>query len=70
MSIDIASLPPLLKPAQAAALLSVEVATLSTWRCRDPNRVPFVKVGGRAVRYRLSDILRIIEGANSPTTRA
>ncbi len=60
MTLDPSTLPALLKPAEAAQLLRVEVATLSTWRCRDPLRVPFIRVGGRAVRYRLSDLLRII----------
>ncbi|MEO5798359.1 MAG: helix-turn-helix domain-containing protein [Gemmatimonadales bacterium] len=65
MSFDPSNAPALLKPAEAAALLRVEVATLSTWRCRSPERIPFVRVGGRAIRYRLSDLLRIIGSADA-----
>lgn len=46
---------PLLKPAQAAAMLAVEVGTLEVWRSTKRYPIPYVKVG-RSVRYRLSAI--------------
>lgn len=45
----------LLKPVDAARLLRVRVDALAKWRHQ--KRGPaYVKVGGRAVRYRPSDI--------------
>ncbi len=45
----------LLKEAEAAEVLGIQPQTLSAWRCRGVNSLPFVKVG-RAVRYRRSDL--------------
>ena len=53
-----ASLPPLLTPKEAAAVLRLEPHTLAVWRCRRPDKLPFVKVGG-AVRYRLGDVAQL-----------
>lgn len=61
-SLDPKNLPPLLKPAEAARLLNVKVGTLATWRSRDEERVPFVRVGPRAVRYQLDVIIAMMGG--------
>jgi len=45
----------LMTPAQAAAYLGVEVATLAVWRCTGRYALPYLKVG-RLVRYRQSDL--------------
>ena len=45
----------LMTPAQAAAYLGVEVATLAVWRCTGRYALPYLKVG-RLVRYRHSDL--------------
>ncbi|EQD69664.1 phage transcriptional regulator, AlpA, partial [mine drainage metagenome] len=51
---------PLLDEREVAAHLKVSVSTLRNWRVarRGP---PFVKVGARAVRYRLLDVQIFIE---------
>ena len=56
----------LIRPRQTAEMLGVSVQTLAVWRYRG-NRgnlapdLPYVKFGRRAIRYRLSDVLRFIE---------
>ena len=47
---------PLLTPAQAADFLGLKVQTLATWRCRDPQRLPWIQVSDRAVRYSTDDL--------------
>lgn len=51
---------PLLTTKQAAEILGVSVAFLERDRWAGA-RVPFIKIGSRAVRYRLSDLLAYIE---------
>ena len=51
---------PLLTTKQAAQILGVSTAFLER-DCWAGARVPFVKVGSRAVRYRHSDLLAYIE---------
>lgn len=49
---------------EAAAMLGVKPATLYQWAYQ--RRVPKVKVLGRALRFRLSDIERIIRDGHCP----
>jgi len=50
----------LLKPSDVADLLGVKESTLEAWRSRGTGpALPFVKVG-HAVRYRDTDIERVI----------
>lgn len=51
---------PLLTTKQAATILGVSVAFLERDRWAGA-RVPFIKVGSRAVRYRYSDLLAYID---------
>ena len=52
----------LLHERDAAAMLAVSPTTLATWRSRRRYNLRWVRVGGgRAVRYRLSDVLAFIE---------
>lgn len=51
---------PLMSAAQAAAYLSVEVATLSVWRCTARYGLPYLKIG-RLVRYRKADLDAFLE---------
>ena len=51
---------PLLTTKQAAQILGVSIAFLERDRWAGA-RVPFVKIGSRAVRYRYSDLLAYIE---------
>lgn len=46
----------LLTPRETAELIGVEVGTLGNWRSRGAHDLPFVKSGGRLVRYRLADV--------------
>ncbi len=58
----------LLTCADASALLGVSEATIRTWTCR--GRIPFVKLNGRrTVRYRLSELERIIKAGEHPANR-
>ncbi|MHB1282565.1 MAG: helix-turn-helix transcriptional regulator [Metallibacterium scheffleri] len=59
----------LLDERELAARLHVSVSTLRNWRVarRGP---PFVKLGLRAVRYRLADVERFIEAGVCEQGRA
>lgn len=51
---------------QAAAMLSIGVSTL--WRDVKTGKLPApIKIGG-ATRWRVSDLQRVLEPANDPTT--
>lgn len=51
----------LLTPTEAAEILSVTRSTLDTWRSREPERLPFVRLSARCVRYRMQDVENYIE---------
>lgn len=51
----------LLRANEAAEMLGVAPQTLADWRCTDRVSLPFVKIGAKAVRYRLSDLVAFIE---------
>jgi excisionase family DNA binding protein len=51
----------LLTTQQAAELLNVSPAFLERNRCQGAD-IPFIKVGSRAVRYRLSDLEAYLDG--------
>jgi excisionase family DNA binding protein len=61
-----ASMTQLLTPRQASEYLQVPVSTLAVWRCTDRVHLPFVKVGGRHVRYRREDLEAFLA---SPSTQ-
>lgn len=55
--------------AKAAVMLGIQPQTLAAWRWRkskglDAPDLPWVKVGSRAIRYRLSDVKRYIAANN------
>ncbi|SFF15004.1 AlpA family transcriptional regulator [Nitrosomonas sp. Nm166] len=58
---------PLLTTKQAAQILGVSIAFLERDRWAGA-RVPFVKIGSRAVRYRYSDLLAYIESCTYHST--
>ncbi len=58
---------PLLSTKQAAQILGVSIAFLERDRWAGA-RVPFVKMGSRAVRYRHSDLLAYIESRTHYST--
>jgi len=58
---------PLLTTKQAAQILGVSTAFLERDRWAGA-RVPFVKIGSRAVRYRHSDLLAYIESCTYYST--
>lgn len=58
---------PLLTTKQAAQILGVSIAFLERDRWAGA-RVPFVKIGSRAVRYRNSDLLAYIESCLCQST--
>lgn len=55
----------LLTPQETAELLGISKGTLNLWRCKKRYPLPYVKVG-RAVRYRLEDVLKFIESRRQP----
>ncbi len=68
MNIQQPSAPRLLKEAEAAAILNIEVATLRRWRwAGKPPR--FLKIGG-AVRYDQGDLAAFIEAGRRTSTSA
>ncbi len=52
--------PKLLRQEEAAAMLNVAPRTLEAWRFRGEGP-PWVRISGRCVRYRKSDLLAFIE---------
>jgi len=57
---------PLLPEKKAAQILGLQPHTLAVWRLRASKGLPapdlpYVRVGRRAIRYRLSDVQRFIE---------
>jgi len=58
---------PLLTTKQAAQILGISIAFLERDRWAGA-RVPFVKIGSRAVRYRYSDLLAYIESCTYHST--
>ncbi|MFJ5446997.1 helix-turn-helix transcriptional regulator [Methylobacillus methanolivorans] len=57
----------LLTTKQAAPILGVSIAFLERDRWAGA-RVPFIKIGSRAVRYRLSDLMQYIESCKRQST--
>lgn len=52
----------LLTEKEAAALLGLQPSTLRRWRSvGQPGQPEFVRVAGRAIRYRMSDLLAYVE---------
>ena len=51
----------LLQPEEAAKILGVSAGTLGVWRCTKRYPLPYVKLGSRAIRYRLADVMNFIE---------
>lgn len=51
---------PLLSEEEAAKLLGMKKQTLANWRTNGVGP-KFVKVGGRSIRYKLSELLAFIE---------
>jgi predicted DNA-binding transcriptional regulator AlpA len=53
----------LVNTAQAAARIGVAEITLRRWRwLQNPNQPPFIRVGPRGVKYRVSDLDRWLDG--------
>ena len=49
-------------PPAVAAHTGITVATLATWRCIDPKRIPFHKIG-RKVIYDLNEVDAVLAGS-------
>ena len=54
--------PELMTAKEVAEALRVTPTTLSIWRRTAPNDLKFVRLGGRAIRYRRIDVEAFIEG--------
>ncbi len=55
------SIEPLMDEEQVAKTLSVSPETLAAWRHTGRVQLPWVRIGGRLVRYKKSDVLAFIE---------
>jgi excisionase family DNA binding protein len=53
---------------EAAAMLSVKPGTLYAWAYQ--RRIPVVKLLGKALRFRLSDIQRLIAAGDRPALQS
>lgn len=42
---------------EAARILDLKPSTLTNWRCTKRVNIPYVKIGGRHVRYRMGDLM-------------
>ena len=58
---------PLVKPIAAAQHFAVSPKTLEEWRLRGDGP-PFYKIGGRLVRYRLSEVNAWLQGRKRAST--
>ena len=58
--VDVAKPTPLITESEAAAYMGVKPQTLATWRCTKRYPLPFIRVGRRAIRYRLTDIEKFL----------
>jgi excisionase family DNA binding protein len=47
----------LLTPEEAAEFLQVSINTLSMWRSNQRYKLPYYKIGGSLVRYKLEDLI-------------
>ena len=64
MSTQPQALERLVTAAEAAAILGVSTVTLAAWRWRpriDVPPPPYLRIGGRAIRYKQSDLMAWIE---------
>lgn len=52
-----------LTPKETAELLKVSVATLAMWRCNKRYALPYYKIGGSIIRYKLADLTLFINGS-------
>lgn len=52
---------PLLTSAQVAEALGVHENTIHNWRFLGRHPLPYVKIGGRLIRYRASDVKAFID---------
>ncbi|MEZ5544240.1 MAG: helix-turn-helix domain-containing protein [Lysobacteraceae bacterium] len=50
----------LMTPREVSETLKVPVLTLANWRLGDKPKLPFVRVGGRLVRYRRADVAAFV----------
>ncbi len=58
----------LLDVREAAAMLGLKASTLYQWAYE--RRIPIVKLFGRALRFRLSTIQKLIKDSERPALRA
>lgn len=64
------SIEPLLSDEQVASTLKVSVETLAAWRHTGRVQLPYVRIGGRIVRYKKSDVLAFIDAGHQPAVEA
>jgi predicted DNA-binding transcriptional regulator AlpA len=51
----------LLTPEEAAEFVGVNVGTLAKWRCLRSDGPKFSRLGGKAIRYRMEDLVEFVE---------
>lgn len=58
------SIEPLLDDEQVASTLKISVETLATWRHTGRVILPYIRIGGRLVRYKRSDVQAFINAGH------
>ena len=53
----------MLTPEEAAEFLQVSINTLSMWRSNQRYKLPYYKIGGNIVRYKLEDLYTFASGS-------
>lgn len=57
----VADKPKLFNTQETAEMLGLSPATLEIWRSEGGHGLPYLKLAGGAVRYRLEDILKFLD---------
>ena len=58
---------PILNTAEAAQFLGVKPPTIRKWKAE--RRLPFCKVGGTAIRFRQSELVKFLKQGDTPALR-
>lgn len=56
----------LMTPEAVAAEIGISVETLATWRSTGRVKLPFVRIGGRVVRYKPADVAALVQAGYQP----
>lgn len=55
-------------PSEVSKIIGISKATLANWRVTRSDGPPFIRVGGRAIRYSANDLLEWLEKQRRTST--